>query len=885
MAEAAVTFLLEEVKEVLKWYKDLITGAENEFQQLNNDLSLLKAYLKDAAKKTNKEEVFRELERQIREVVYDAEDTIENCLAKAAAGKEKNVVRRKLDSNRVSLAKQVRSFREDKLKPTLEKVKSFATMDGPSTSVEESWTKQKKDQSIRQDKVVGFEDEEETLINYLMEPKKELDVISIIGMPGLGKTTLAWKICQNEQICFKFPTRIWVHVSQRFNSREVFLNILKKFTSNDMSNTSDQDLSQAVRSCLEKEIFLLVMDDVWNVEDWKVIQNVLPISNGNGKVLITSREKNVGIHANVMREPHMLRFLRHDESWELLQLEVFGNLEDCPEELQGVGEHIADQCDGVPLTIVVIGGILVDQRTRRRAISLVKKEWNEVSENVGLFLQNDKEKRILDVVGLSYNTLPDYLREGFVYMGVFPEEHAIPSWILTRLWISEGFVQHEEGKSLEESADENLDDLISRNLLMVDKINPIGEIKTCRVHDMIRAFCRSKALEQNLFQEIKKSKDGTLEPPVTEVPTFHRLCFHSDLTKFLSQRPKGPRVRSFLCFYKEPVELDPKYISAIPEAFNLLRVLDSKSIKFHQFPARVTNLIHLRYVTLYVDVLTILPKQISQLWNLQTLVVETKSRSIEMKANIWKMYRLRHLNTKAAIVLDKEWDGEAGENLQTLSRLSPESCTVNMSKRARNLKTLGIRGKLATLFNTMALQELSRLEKLKLMNDIQYESASEDRLVRLPQPSNFPPNLKRLTLSNTSLDWKNMSTLAKIDTLEVLKLKNNAFTGILWNADGDIFHSLQFLLIVNADLVLWEASTNNFPSLRSLVLKNCEKLQQIPGGLGKNLEILDIERLRKSAVDSARKIESEKKVQEKQKSKWGVRFKLHIGPGCEQSPN
>lgn len=139
-----MTFLLEEVKEVLKWYKDLISGAENEFQQLNNDLSLLKAYLKDAAKKTKKEEVFRELERQIREVVYDAEDTIENCLAKAAAAKEKNVVRRNLGPNRLTLAKQVRSFREDKLKPTLEKVKSFATMDGPSTSVEEPWTKQKK---------------------------------------------------------------------------------------------------------------------------------------------------------------------------------------------------------------------------------------------------------------------------------------------------------------------------------------------------------------------------------------------------------------------------------------------------------------------------------------------------------------------------------------------------------------------------------------------------------------------------------------------------------------------------------------------------------------------------------------------------------------------
>ncbi|KAL8557371.1 hypothetical protein ACS0TY_004707 [Phlomoides rotata] len=285
---------------------------------------------------------------------------------------------------------------------------------------------------------------------------------------------------------------------------------------------------------------------------------------------------------------------------------------------------------------------------------------------------------------------------------------------------------------------------------------------------------------------------------------------------------------------------------------------------------------------LMFSLLTILPKQISQLWNLQTLVVETKSRSIEMKENIWKMYRLRHLNTKAAIVLDKEWDGEAGENLQTLSRLSPESCTVNMSKRARNLKTLGIRGKLATQLNTMALQELSRLEKLKLMNDIQYESASEDRLVLLPQPSNFPPNLKRLTLSNTSLDWKNMSTLAKIDTLEVLKLKNNAFTGISWNADGDVFHSLQFLLIVNADLVLWEASTNNLPSLRSLVLKNCEKLQQIPGGLGKNLEIWTLNVFANQQSSLRGKLSQKRRCKKNKKSKWGVRFKLHIGPGCEQ---
>ncbi|KAH6761554.1 hypothetical protein C2S52_018987 [Perilla frutescens var. hirtella] len=860
MAETALTFLLEELKETLKWYKDLLSGSENEFQQLNDDLNLLKAFLRDAGNKSNKDEVFKVMERQIREVVYDVEDTIDTCLTEAAAASGKNAIRRHFSPNRVNLAKYVRSLREDKVKPVLDKVRAgFAALGGvlgSATSSEQPPARPKKDQSIRRDKVVGFEDEEETLTGYLMAETKELDVISIIGMPGLGKTTLACKIFENEQICFQFPIRIWVYVSQRFNSRDVFLNILRKFTSNDMSGLSDDELASSVRACLAKEKFLLVMDDVWSPEDWKVIQNVLPKSNGLSKVMITSREENVGTHANVSRKPHMLRFFRLDESWKLLQLEVFGNEDNCPRELHVTGLKIAEQCYGVPLTVVVVGGILVDLFVKTRVPHRLRNEWENVSENVSKFIQNDKEKRITDVVELSYNRLPDYLRECFLYMAVFPEEHVIPAWMLTRLWIAEGFVRPKEGTSLEEAAEENLSDLVSRNLLMHDQINPMGEIKTCRVHDMIRGFCRLIALEQNLFQEIKKNKQGVLEPPVTELQKFHRLCFHSDLTTFFSEKPKGPRVRSFLCFYKEPVNLDARYISTIPDAFLLLRVLESISIRFHQFPAKVTKLSHLRYITLHIDALTILPEPLSQLWNLQTLVVETKSRSITMRANIWNMYRLRHLKMKAAIELDDKWDGKGGENLQTLSRLAPKSCTAKLSERACNLKELGIRGNLGNLFGIMSMENLGRLEKLKLMNDL---SESEHRLVGLPHPNRFPPNLRRLTLSNTFLEWQHISVLAKIKTLEALKLKDNAFTGTSWNVAADIFENLQLLLIINADIVVWVASASNFPALRCLVLKNCEKLENIPGDLGNNLDRLDIERLRKSAVDSARSIEREKR--------------------------
>ncbi|KAL1563995.1 putative late blight resistance protein R1B-23 [Salvia divinorum] len=722
--------------------------------------------------------------------------------------------------------------------------------------------------------MVGFKDEEAKILGYIMDEKEKLDAISIIGMPGLGKTTLAWKIFDNEQVCYEFPIRIWVHVSQRFNSRDVFLNILRKFTSNDMSGLNDEELTQSVGAFLSKEKFLLVMDDVWRPEDWQVIQTVLPSSNKLSKVLITSRLSSVGEIAKVghFTEPHNLRFLNLEESWELLQSVVFGHEEDCFPELVGIGMKIAGQCHGVLLTIVVVGGILVDLFVKTRVPHLLKKLWDDVSHNVSKFVKNDEEKRILEAVELSYKALPDHLKECFLYMAVFPDEHVIPAWKITRLWIAEGFVLP-KGRSLEEAAEQNLSDLVSRNLLMVDRKNLLGEIKTCRVHNMIREFCKDRAVEQKLFQEIGENK-GVFEPPVSEVQKFHRLCFHSDLPTFFSKKPKGPHVRSFLYFYKDPVNLEDKYLTSIPDAFELLRVLELISIRYRQFPAKVTKLIHLRYVTLHIEELSILPEPLSQLWNLQTLVVETKSRSITMKANIWKMYRLRHLKLKAAIVLDPKWDGEGGENLQKLSRLAPESYTTKVFERACNLIELGLRGKLATLFSAMSMENLSLLERLKLMNDVPSDS---EPLPRLPQSNFFPPNLKRLTLSKTFLDWEHMSTLAEIQSLEVLKLKENAFTGTSWNAAASVFENLQVLVIIDADIVNWLVSTDSFRRLSCLVLKKCDKLIHIPFELGKKLELLEIERIQRSAIASAKKIEEVKRAEQ-------VRFKLQMGLGCGIKP-
>ncbi|KAL0309279.1 UNVERIFIED_CONTAM: putative disease resistance RPP8-like protein 4 [Sesamum radiatum] len=697
-------------------------------------------------------------------------------------------------------------------------------------------------------------------------------------MPGLGKTTLAMRIFRDSIIQYQFPITIWVCVSAY--KKDIFLTILKKFTQQDMSGKSEEELAQQVKEYLLTGKFLIVMDDVWTVDAWNQIEDALPKSNRYGRILITSRYETVALRANRDRLPHRLRFLNQDESWELLQLQVFGKEGVCPPELEITGKLISNQCDGLPLAIVVIGGTLVDKLS---SIVDTETEWKKVSDDVQTYMSNDVLNSMENIMSLSYNKLPYELRDCFLYLGMFPEDYEIPAWKLIRLWIAEGFIKQKPGNSLEDVAEENLKELVSRNLVMVHKMKPEGEIKTCHVHDVIREFCKRQAAFEKLFQEIRMSKDGVFGRNISELHKFRRICVHSYVVDFFLTRPVGRVLRSFGCFSNSDISLEPEYIKLVMDTFSLLRVFDANPIRFKKFPTKIRQLIHLRYIALSGDDFNFLPESISILWKLQTIIIDTSSPTFDVKADISKMMQLRHFKTKAAVILTKKGKGKAGENLQTLTRLSPKCCTKQVFDKAPNLKTLGVRGQLVALLDNKNLANLGRLEKLKLVNDAFPDIASENPLQGLPQPDRFPPNLRILTLSSTFLDWKHMSVLGMLNALEVLKLKENAFMGKHWAVVAGGFNSLEFMYISRTDLQLWTFSEkgNKFPKLRCLVLKNCEKLHEVPTSLVEKLQTLDMERVTKHAVACARKIEQEKQMKYGEQSTRRGGFKLIIAPGDE----
>ncbi|KAG8378689.1 hypothetical protein BUALT_Bualt07G0011400 [Buddleja alternifolia] len=889
MADAAVEFLLENLQQLLLYHAHLISDAKNQVETLENDLRLFKAFLKDSTKKRRKDDSLRELVRQIRDVVYEAEDIIDAFVTQAAESKSKNYFLRAFQTpvKLLGIAKEVeaiggkvRAIYGDKSKL------DFATL-----SVADGGAEETEAPLVRQENVVGFEDEAEKIIGYLTNEADYLDVISIIGMPGLGKTTLAGKIYRDPAIQYEFPTRIWVYVSQEFTKKDVFISILREFTriTDEMYKKSDHDLAREVSSHLERGKFLIVMDDVWTAEDWDKLQIAFPKSNKAGKILITSRHEDVAHHANRIRGPHNLRFLTQEESWLLLRLEVFGKPE-CPSELEVLGKLISEQCGRLPLAIVVIGGILVKKFSASEEMTARKNAWRKVSESVSTYLNEDPQRRMEKIISLSYDKLPYHLRACFLYLGMFPEDFEIPVWKLIRMWIAEGFIQQKTGITLEETAENYLEDLINRNLVRIDKMRRDGRVKTCRIHDMLRDFCRIEAgnEKENFLQEIKKSSDGVFDPPVDDVKKFRRICIHSNVLNFVCSRPYGPRVRSFVCFSKEEITLPSENVSTIPAAFKLLRVLDAKPVKFTKIPSDLYHLVHLRHIALSFN-LGVLPSSFSKLWNIQTLIVDTTSRTLDIKADIWKMIQLRHLKTNASATLPKTGkSSKEGQKLQTLGTISPQSCTDEVFDRAGNLKKVGIRGKLATLLDGKnggsfdSLGKLGSLEKLKLLNDVFPSPPSEGQLRGLPQPYKFPPKLRSLTLSDTFLDWSKMCVLGLLENLEVLKLKDKAFMGKCWEAADGGFRQLEVLLIGRTDLVFWVASAHHFPRLRRLELENCEELREVPIGLAdiRSFQYLDLYRT-KHAAGSAKKIrEAKEKMQDEQTAKING-FKLTIFPPDE----
>ncbi|XP_073121360.1 putative late blight resistance protein homolog R1B-16 [Henckelia pumila] len=376
-------------------------------------------------------------------------------------------------------------------------------------------------------------------------------------MRGIGKTTFAWKLFDDSLIVCQYDIRAWVTVSQEYQMREIFAGLLDSTNqlSSEIRKLSGGELADRLYKSLKGRKYIIVMDDVWDT-----------------KIVLTTRHKIVGDDAASFDHRHDMRPLDSGESWDLFRAKVFrGGY--CPPRLEGIGLEIVKKCRGLPLSIVVIGSLLSMDKTVGY--------WETIVTALKSILSTDGGQ-CSTIFSLSYNYLPAHLKPCFLYFAIFPKDHAIRRSNLIHLWVAEGFIKPNGSKSLEDIAEECLEDLLNRSLIMVLKLGRDGKVKTYRIHDLLRDFCITEAKKEKFFHVTNKYSipyEGIRsERRVSINPVSH---LESIEHAFNSNGP--PSTTRSLVLYDEDAEI----IVSEP-SFGLLRVLDMKGGKLLiEFPKEI----------------------------------------------------------------------------------------------------------------------------------------------------------------------------------------------------------------------------------------------------------------------------------------------------------
>nr|XP_027119067.1 putative late blight resistance protein homolog R1B-17 isoform X2 [Coffea arabica] len=714
--------------------------------------------------------------------------------------------------------------------------------------------------------VVDLRDEEQYAIDQLIKGSTRRGIVSIIGMPGIGKTTLAWKVFNHPNVRDHFHCLAWCTVSHVYERRELLLEILRGIVglTDEIRQMTNEYLQLKLHQCLLRNRFLIVMDDVWDAGVWNDLRNSFPDDANGSRILITSRLRDVAMQIEPDSDPHSLRLFSDDESWTLLVEKVFHG-KGCPEELLLVGKGIAKKCKGLPLAVVAISGLL--QRIEKSSES-----WGKIAKSLIAEVMEDPNARCMEILELSYKHLPGYLKPCFLYLGVFLEDKDIPVSKLIRFWLAEGFIHDSELKSLEGIAESYLMELISRSLVEISKKKSNGEVKTCRLHDLLRDFCQLKAKEENFFKVITRSDEPYVSFPSSDFGfefdfghysdrvTYesYRLCIFLERDHFFDSVPFGLGTRSIIFFPSTDSEpICPSDISFIWHNFKLLRTLDFEMINIGiTFPVEIGLLVHLRYLAVSGYMCSI-PQSIANLRKLETFVVKGLRGQVVLPDNMWSMASLRHLHVNMHVAFkldDKEFGGccELG-NLVSFSRLSL-SCgedTENIVKRLPNLREL------KCIFfhpwdssqNCGQFPKLDSLTRLVSLNVSYVGRAITSEFV-------LPPNLRELTLSNFHLPWSHIPTIGRLPNLEVLKLLLGAFEGLVWDMEEEQFKELKFLKLDDLNICQWNATSDHLPKLERLVLRNCKDLEEIPNDFADigTLEVIEVHWCGQSAEESAKGI-------------------------------
>ncbi|PRQ56793.1 putative P-loop containing nucleoside triphosphate hydrolase, leucine-rich repeat domain, L [Rosa chinensis] len=874
MAKAAVSILLGDLTKFIAEENQLLKlkGVKDQFEQAQRVLRQIQAVLKDAGSKQEEDKEIGGWMSDVRDAVYNLEEVVQEFFFEAASKNREN-------SMKIVLKKLARFPKDgNKIGSRIESITAVltelisrtpSTDGGGATSAERERDPRQTTPSVREGDVVGVQGDIKMLVERLVNEENCHQVVSIWGMGGLGKTTLAKMVYNDPGVRNHFSYFAWVCISQKYQERDVLGEILDQLNSGDVqqrrdfTNTTTHELADQLHTALQAKTCLVVLDDIWNHEVWQSLRDVVPpVTETKSRILVTTRNTQVVSLPNVNTSLYEARLLSDTESWELFEKRAnFGgeNTGSNYEIKRTLGETMLKRCAGLPAAIILLAGLLAQKNTAS--------DWNAVHDGVVKYLWRDTAfNSPVSVFERSYRDLPFRLQPCFLYLAQFPEDYEISTKRLTQLWMaeglisSEGLVPSESEETMEDVSYRLLDEMVERSMVQVGGHGSTRMIKTCRLHRLMRDMCLMKAKEENFLQVQDLSAATFVQAaPINKVRRLS-VYLKGEVDELAPTRTESNgHLKSLLYFVQENFysERSKNLLVSLLKDFKMLSVLKFEDMKAEpevELPSVVGNLVLLRFLSLKNSEIKRIPSSVANLVFLQTLDIRCAEWvSVEVPDVFGEMSQLRHLylplNHRATAKLSLA----NLSNLQTLVNLSSEDCNLNDILKLTSLRKLVINAPRSTdltnLGEFMRSKDISfdrHLHSLSLMAGNGTGDITMEVVSRCPQLRKLRLNgrikelqdkflcsyLTKVTLEQTHLEGYDIERLEKLENLKLLTLRMDAIKSgtMVFSQRG--FPSLQFLSLIGlSELKEWKVEKGAMPSLSKLHIEYCWGLKVLPEGL------------------------------------------------------
>ncbi|XXG75037.1 hypothetical protein AAC387_Pa07g3627 [Persea americana] len=753
MAQSAVGFLLHNLGSLVQQETSLLQGLHQGIDEIRRELQTIQALLKDADRRKNSDERVKTWVGQVREVAYKVQDIIDEYMYNMAKEDRGGLLRRFLSKtiqhpkfyyHQHHIATELKKVQKEILEIS-ERCRRYRLLDeegSTSTTNEdgENWKCAREFARFTPDvDIVGIEENKQFLIKQLTNEVQERVVLSVVGMGGLGKTTLVTKAYNRPEVKNYFDCHAWITVSKSYRVEELLRSMIRELYKSteepspiSVGQMGRMELVELLINYLQTKRYVVVLDDVWEAIVWQNLQLALPDNGRGSRVIITTRMDDV---ASPFRVENILHPgpLCNDDAFVLFCNKAFPN-KSCPPELKPYAERLVQKCEGLPLAIVTIGGLM----SAKGASSL---EWKNVENSLNWQLNNNnKLGSMKNILLLSFDDLPYNLKYCFLYCCLFPENYIITQKRLIRLWVAEGFIEERGGLTLEEVAAEYIKELIHRSMLQI--VEAGTELKKwvrthdiVRMHDILRELAISIGREENFCSVQEETQNNKA----------HHLLIHN---RIMGIQSSACHPRSLMLFKIETPALS---LQSISSRFKLLRVLhlDDSSIK--SVPDELVELFNLRYLSLRNTNIEELPKSIGRLHNLQTLDVR-KSKIKILPKGVEKLKKLRHIYTYR---FNESYDFDFYDFAQAPDGICNLNCLQSLEGIGANNDTVRKVGNLTQLRKlTIAKvkrdhgRELSTsLQKMEALLFLHVRATSEEEVIDLEALSSPPVHLETIALA------------------------------------------------------------------------------------------------------------------------------------------